>query len=422
MSGILRSSRILARDPVNRNFQYFSWHHKLQARSSLTNRKNFSFVNVYRSGIHCKEKCFDRSLSMSAPLCARRIRPGNSKPDPSSHKDYLEERDSASEASTQIVDEKRDLIARELALMLGVSEREAHAMIEDEHDESGSADDKHLYNSDVGKDTNAMDSNDDIPREENYPGDTDDMDQDYDARRFEETSQRRGGRLDLDKFVQDERLAAVFGKGSGNTGVPGSIDEDAPSASDANFDADEYAHSLGVPKPDPPASKELVKFRLGGIPTPGGGIGEFGARGNIRSRRISGAIQRTINEALHRGELGAELQSLGLEIESVEFGKGLRKADIWWHSTQDTQKDFQLTVAIQQQARAIRRVVAQKMNMKFTPEFKWRVTTVRADEKEIDEMFAKVSEEIRAYDSRLEKEELAAKLSKKKIRLRSQEL
>lgn len=60
------------------------------------------------------------------------------------------------------------------------------------------------------------------------------------------------------------------------------------------------------------------------------------------------------------------------------------------------------------------------MNMKFTPEFKWRVTTVRTDEKEIDEMFAQVCKEISAYDARLEKEELTAKMAKKNRKIRSQ--
>lgn len=41
----------------------------------------------------------------------------------------------------------------------------------------------------------------------------------FDGRRYEDMSRRRGGRLDLDKFVQDERLAAVFGKGTGSPDV-----------------------------------------------------------------------------------------------------------------------------------------------------------------------------------------------------------
>eukprot|EP00035_Acanthoeca_spectabilis_P026082 m.461224 g.461224 ORF g.461224 m.461224 type:complete len:372 (-) comp22247_c0_seq1:229-1344(-) len=146
--------------------------------------------------------------------------------------------------------------------------------------------------------------------------------------------------------------------------------------------------------------QELITFRLGRMPDtvaePGSGIVSDGmnARGKVRGRRIGAMIQKTLTEALRRGQLGPELPDLALEIDEVECTKGLRTATVWWHSDGNRERDAEVEAAIRGLRGRPRSVVARGLNLKFTPQLLWKPTTVRDRSVELDELFGTVTAEL----------------------------
>lgn len=106
-----------------RQLQRPSQAHLLETKTSINQ-------SICSRGAHLPWKYMFRYLSISAPCLARRNRtPGQ--PTHTRDDENLRGTESDNGGSTHVTDEQRDLIARELALMLGVSDAEARAMIED---------------------------------------------------------------------------------------------------------------------------------------------------------------------------------------------------------------------------------------------------------------------------------------------------
>jgi ribosome-binding factor A len=146
--------------------------------------------------------------------------------------------------------------------------------------------------------------------------------------------------------------------------------------------------------------QQLITFRLGRMPDtvvqPGAsGMAAEGmdARGKVRSRRIGGSIQKALVEGLRRGQLGHALQRFRLEIDEVELSGGLRTATIWWHS-QGAEIDAQIKAEVELLRGKPRTLIARALNLKFTPQVRWKPTTVRDSSTELDSLFALVETEM----------------------------
>jgi ribosome-binding factor A len=127
--------------------------------------------------------------------------------------------------------------------------------------------------------------------------------------------------------------------------------------------------------------QKLVTFRLGRMPetvvsapeTDGAGIG---SRGNVRTKQVGAAIRKVLQEALQRGQLGAELRSLDIDIDTVEVARGLRAATVMWHSKGDDEADAEVEEAIRAARGLPRTIVARRLNLKCVVGM-WPIASLR---------------------------------------------
>eukprot|EP00038_Savillea_parva_P016981 m.18731 g.18731 ORF g.18731 m.18731 type:complete len:357 (-) comp3623_c0_seq1:83-1153(-) len=152
------------------------------------------------------------------------------------------------------------------------------------------------------------------------------------------------------------------------------------------------------------AARQLITFRLGRMPdtlaTAGSGVEPEGieARGKVRHRRIGAAMRKALVEGLRRGQLGTVLPELGVEIDEVELSRGLRTATVWWHSLGD-EVDREVATEIRE-LRGQPRTLARRLNLKFTPDVRWKPTVIRDDSERLDALFADVESELRDAEDR----------------------
>ena len=217
--------------------------------------------------------------------------------------------------------------------------------------------------------------------------------------------------------------------------------------------------------------QQQVQFRLGKMPDKApddddaddaDAVNALTAGGTtVRQRRIGGAVQRTLTESLARGDFGMELVNLGLELSTVEMGRGMRYARVEWYNdfdinltppfrrfhprrlppgrpvwaprglhraarrlvnvlidarsawllcpainrgffrhSQGEPHDTWISEALETQASTIRRVMANRMNLRYAPDFRFHKTDIRARETELDSLFEEARLEMEQYDKK----------------------
>eukprot|EP00040_Diaphanoeca_grandis_P007670 m.41831 g.41831 ORF g.41831 m.41831 type:complete len:400 (-) comp18924_c0_seq2:141-1340(-) len=183
----------------------------------------------------------------------------------------------------------------------------------------------------------------------------------------------------IDDIIDDENVAAAFEEED--------IDpDDTDDKSKPERDVDEAE------------LQKRLQFKLGSLPTDNMQDPESGYT-TIRQRRVGGAVERVLLESLYRGDFGIELLQLGLEIHEVDMGLSMRQTEIFWHA-QGEPNDKLIEKTLKQHAAKIRHTVSQRLNLKFTPQFKFTKTTKRAHDSELDRLFAEVKDEQDAFDKR----------------------